>query len=344
MTESEVVFANAENARVQMRITEACGLYRAAENAGFDPDRCGAARWTCYMLLGAWERAWLESDAIERRGTPDPHRYWLGESWTGKDVLIRCLHGLGDTLQFIRYAALIRQQARAITIEAQPKLKALLHRSRLADTVITWGEPEPEWQVQMEVNELPRVFRSTPFTIPSRVPYLCLEQRREEYSTNGQFRVGLVWSASSFDPTRNIPLQSLKPLFAITGVEFCSLQAGEGWTACMPDGLLNLSGVDTSIEQIAAEMQTLDLILTVDTMNAHLAGALGRRTWTMLPFQCDWRWMTDREDTPWYPTMRLFRQPSPGDWAGVIEQVKAALLSLKQQQSAFRQNASLNNV
>lgn len=337
MTDPEALFEKAENARVQMRILEACGLYQAAESVGFDPDRCAAARWTCYMLGGDWERAWLESDSIARRGTPDPHRYWLGESWTGKSVLIRCLHGLGDTLQFIRYAALIRQQARTVTIEAQPKLKALLHRSGLADAVITWGEPEPEWQVQMEVNELPRIFRSTPCTVPSSVPYLCSGKQRTERNGCKQFRVGLVWAASSFDATRNVPLKSLNTLFDIAGVQFCSLQAGEGWTSSMPNRLLNLSGVNTSIEQIAHEMETLDLVLTVDTMNAHLAGALGKRTWTMLPFQCDWRWMTDREDTPWYPTMRLFRQPSQGDWASVIEQIKAALLSLKQQRMSERE-------
>ena len=231
----------------------------------------------------------------------------------------------------------MRSQARSVTIEAQPKLKELLACSDLADRVITWGEPEGAWQVQMEVNELPRILRFTSNTIPSSVPYLSAERAdcakpRSGLAGGGAEvvkKVGLVWAASSFDPSRNIPLEEIAPLLQVPGFSFVSLQAGEGWTEEMPAGLSRLSQVDTPILEIAAEMMQLDLIITVDTMNAHLAGALGRPTWTLLPYQCDWRWMAGRKDTPWYPTMRLLRQPKAGDWRPVVVEMQQSLLSLR---------------
>ena len=326
---AEDLFIQAEGYRLAVSLPEAIETYYAAESAGFDPCKCGAARWTCYMLAGRWEQAWLESDRIDKYGVPDPNRFWDGSDWAGKDVLIRCLHGLGDTLQFIRYAPLVRGRARSVTIEAQPKLKSLLQRAKLADHVITWGEPEPAWQVQVEVNELPRIFRTVPATIPNGTPYLLPSNRETEFrhpSPGKHLKVGLIWAASDFDTSRNIPFRLLRPLLNVSELTFFSLQAGEGWTPSLPEGVVSLTEEDTNIERLADEMMGLDLVLTVDTMNAHLAGGLGRTTWTMLPFQCDWRWMTEREDTPWYPAMRLFRQPRPGDWESVIEDVRAALL------------------
>ncbi len=335
MEDGEELFAEGETHRLKMHPALAIDCYKAAEAAGYDAARCKAARWTCHMLQGQWEQAWFESDEIEESGVPDPHRCWNGADWTGKDVLIRCLHGLGDTLQFIRYAPLIREKAKRVTIASQPKLKKLLQDALLADEVITWGEPEPPWQVQMEVNELPRIFRTREDTIPASVPYIQA-QRPQSSLVKSCFRVGLVWSASDFDTSRNIPLHLLAPILDLPQVKFCSLQAGEGWTGKLPESMLSLSGKETPIERIAEEMMDLDLVLTVDTMNAHLAGALGRPTWTMLPFQCDWRWMKDREDTPWYPTMRLFRQLSPNNWEVVVEKVRAAMLVTLQQRTWSR--------
>jgi hypothetical protein len=332
------LFRIAEDLRERMQIAQALDRYTAAEIAGHDADQCGAARWTCHMLLGHYESAWEESDRIAARGGPDPHRYWQGEPWEGKRVLIRCLHGLGDTLQFIRYAPLIRRTAASLTIEAQPKLKELLASSSLADSVITWGEPEGCWDLQMEVNELPRIFRSTPKTIPWNIPYLATGVEPREA---GDFvlQIGLVWAASDFDPSRNISVEALRPLFDVPGCRFVSLQAGEGWSEQLPPSVERWSGVETPIEEIAALTQSLDLIVTVDTMNAHLAGGLGCRTWTLLPFQCDWRWMAEGDSTPWYPNMRLFRQPDPGNWTAVIGRVGAELLALRAESAAKPQVA-----
>jgi hypothetical protein len=162
----------AENELRALRVRDALIQFDRAERAQSDPDLCAAGRWQCYMLLGDFESAWRESDLISARAKPDPNRFWDGRPLHGNRVLIRCLHGLGDTLQFIRYARLVREIARSLIIEAQPKLKILLERSDLAQDVITWSEPDPEWDQQDEIMDLPRNFRTTLETKPRTVPYI----------------------------------------------------------------------------------------------------------------------------------------------------------------------------
>src|SRR3954454_12230856 len=157
----------------EMRLEDALRLFHRAELAGVDPDVCAAGRWTCHMLCGRFNAAWEESDAIERRGRPDPHRFWDGTSFRDRHLMVRCLHGLGDTIQFMRFIPLIRQQAASVTVQAQPSLKSLLAQTDIADQVMTWGEPEPYWDGQVEINELPKIFRVTEATIPN-APYLSV--------------------------------------------------------------------------------------------------------------------------------------------------------------------------
>lgn len=312
-----------------MRIEEALSLYDLAEQAGCDADSCAGGRWTCHMLLGDCESAWRESDAIAARGRPDPHRFWDGRPFAGRRVVIRCLHGLGDTIQFIRYARLIRERAAALTIEAQPALKLLLETSRLADKVITWGDAEPAWDRQLEVIELPRVFRTTLRTIPREVPYLDVPSVEcvAPYDGTRSLRIGVVWSSSAYNPARSIPLSQMARLFDRPGTLWFSLQAGEERKALEPwsSKVADIYDESACVLATAAKLKSLDLVVTVDTMVAHLAGAMARPVWTLLPFECDWRWMMARADSPWYPTMRLFRQPQPGDWITVVEQVKREL-------------------
>ena len=328
LTEKIDPLAEAHDCLSQMRVREALKLFNAAESAGQTPDICAAGRWTCHMLIGNYEAAWRESDSIESRGGPDPHRFWDGQSLAGKDIILRCLHGLGDTIQFIRYVPIIRTQARTLTVEAQPKLKPLLEQARIADRVITWGDPEPVWNQQIEINELPRIFRTTLSTIPKTVPYLRL---REEPAANCRLsrslRVGIAWAASDFNHARSIPLELLAPLFDTSGALFFSVQGGSesAQSRFWAGRVQSLTDESTSILQVAHEMNGLDLIITVDTMTAHLAGALGRQTWTLLPFACDWRWMLGRKDSPWYPTMRLFRQTAPEDWLPVVQELAKEL-------------------
>lgn len=325
-----------------MRVREALKLFQAAEIRGFEPDQCAAGRWTCYMLLGELDSAWDESDAIAKRGQPDPHRFWDGRPFTGRRVLLRCLHGLGDTLQFIRYTPLIRQQAEWVAIEAQPTLKRLLEEAGIADCVLTWGEAEPLWDQQVEVMELPRIFRTTLHTVPNAVPYIQVKMGCVAPG-DGWLRVGLVWASSAFNPARSIPIEHISSLFDTPGVVFFSMQAGteraeiEPWAtrvACLYDPSEGVLGTARSLAQV-------DLVITVDTMMAHLAGAMGRPVWTLLPYECDWRWMLDRPDSPWYPTMRLFRQRERGNWEPLIARVRRELKALARAKRAERASYSL---
>ncbi len=328
---NRLLYAAEEQLR-SMRVSAALELFLLAERCGCDADACAAGRWECHMLQGDFLSAWRESDAIAARGNPDPHRYWDGQPLDGRNVLIRCLHGLGDTLQYIRYAPLIRQKAASLTVEAQPQLKALLAYNEVADRVITWGEPEPPWDQQIEIMEIPRIFRTDLSSVPAAVPYLKAPRTHESelLDNHGLLRTGIVWNSSQYNPARSVPVDLIASWFDIPGVAFSNLQAGPERFDLdrVSAGIPMLYREGGSILSTAADLNSLDLVITVDTMMAHLAGSLGKNVWTLLPYRCDWRWMLARADTPWYPTMRLFRQTTPGSWASLIEQVHRELTAL----------------
>ena len=181
--------------------------------------------------------------------------------------------------------------------------------------------------------ELPYAFRSTPETLPAKVPYLPIARIKDEArELEVQWpedcrRIGVVWSASSWDTTRSISLAQLAPIFAVKGCRFYSLQQGperdDVHTSGVP--IEALSEQTEGAREAAAAMLEMDLVIAIDGMPAHLAGALGRPTWMLLQHTPDWRWMNAGTHSPWYPTMRLFRQPAPGEWASAIEQMAAAL-------------------
>jgi hypothetical protein len=303
----------------------------AAERAGADPDMCAGDRWQCWMLLGEWERAWQESDRLRARHSPDPHRFWDGSDWEGRRVMLRCLHGFGDAIQFMRFAPLLRRRAASVVVECAPRLLELMRLFPGPDRVITWGpgapaEPPP-WDLQMEIVELPYVFRATPLTVASAVPYLqppegLVRDTRARMDPSGAPRVGIVWAAGDWDRSRGVSLDELHPLLNVSGVVFYSLQGGEdnaAWqslrraaryedAAEYGDGLLPL----------AAVVANLDLVITIDTMAAHLAGAMGKPVWLLLQHAADWRWMIGRSTSPWYPSMRILRQRRQGCWAEPI--------------------------
>jgi hypothetical protein len=307
-----------------------------------------ALRWMGAMRRGGFEEAWRQTDRIElpRRVLEasnafvrqPQHLKWNGESFDGRDVLVRCEHGLGDTLQFIRYVPIVRKRARSVTVLVQPALLSLFAGSDDFGSVRNgWSaEPPPPHEVEIEVMEFPYALRSTVETVPRTVPYLPLTTIKERASRlppmaeRDGLRVGLLWAASEWDESRSIPLPLLEPLARVPHVRFYSLQQGEhaARAAEAPFEIEPYSRHTSDITAAAAAMLELDLIVTVDAMAAHLAGALARPVWVLLQNVADWRWMCDRSDSPWYPTMRLFRQPQQGDWRAVVEQAAAALSPL----------------
>ena len=286
------------------------------------------------MKQGDFAAAWQISDAVlrARAGVPcwhlPRHQQWIwnGDSLAGQRVLIHCFHGLGDTIQFIRYAPLVRALAREVTVWVQPALLGLLRGLAGVDRWLPLhdGVADVSRDVDVEVMELPHVFRSTLHTLPAQVPYLHVPPSTA--FDPSRYHVGLAWQAGDWDGARSVPLGLLAALGEIPGVTLHALQRGSAlneWRARFGP----ISGSDDAVSAARA-MQALDLVISVDSFPAHLAGALGRPVWTLLHAAPDWRWMEARGDSPWYPTMRLFRQERPGDWVPVIARVAAELRRL----------------
>ena len=287
--------------------------------------------WFAAMLRGDFAGAWRISDALLPRAREQDHvrvprheqNVWDGRSVAGKRVLVRCYHGLGDTIQFIRYTALLKRVAAEVIVWMQPSLIPLLRGVEGIDRVLALhdGVPDVEYDVDVELNELPFVFRTTLSTVPAEVPYVHVEPA--SLPRNDKLKIGLIWQSGEWDERRSIPFRALLPLREVAGVEWHLLQRHArraGWNGEF--GVV--TGGDNPLDD-ARIMRALDLVISVDTMTAHLAGALGQNTWTLLPFEPDWRWMRARDDTPWYPTMRLFRQPREGDWSPIIDRLTIEL-------------------
>jgi len=288
------------------------------------------------MRRGEFDRAWRNSDILLRHhlaAPPDAQNVprhqqiiWNGASLHGKRVLVRCYHGLGDTIQFIRFMPLLKTLAAHVTVWAQPSLITLLSTTSGIDRMIPLhdGTPDCDYDADVEVMELPYVFRTTLETLPARVPYFHLDASILE---DCRMKVGLVWRGGDWDPRRDVPFDLLTQLAEIQEISFYVLQQEPGasehhesFKMILPPGADALT--------TARVMRALDLVISIDSMPAHLAGALGVRTWTLLQKNADWRWMSARSDSPWYPTMRLFRQQHAGDWQPVLTEVQCELRKL----------------
>jgi hypothetical protein len=290
------------------------------------------------MLQGNFESAWKESDRIRARGAFDPHRFWDGQRLDGKQVIVRCLHGLGDGIQFLAYARRVRTLAKELAVEVPPALLGLAACIRGIERVVSWGECAPthpvEWEKQIEVMELPYYFRTTLDDLPIAEKYICVpgEVRTRVAQTMGAPaipRVGVVWAAGDWNRARSLPFAELARLLAIEGCEFWNLQGGaehDAWKAVSRrPRLRDAAECGEGILTLAAVIGEMDLVITVDTLAAHLAGAMGKPAWVLLEHAADWRWMRERSDTPWYPTLRLFRQPAQNDWRGLVSAVSDEL-------------------
>jgi hypothetical protein len=287
------------------------------------------------MRRGDFQAAWEVSDAALRSfaGQPSSHlprhfqQVWRGSPLIGKRVLVRCYHGLGDTIQFIRYAPLVKAIAAEVIVWAQPSLIPLLRTARGVDLLLPLhdGQPDLEYDVDVEIMELPHVFRTALWTIPAEIPYLHVDPL--PLPPGEGLAVGIVWRAGDWNDRRSIPFSLLAPLAEISGITWYVHQHGAGLAE--QDGGFGVMREFSDVLEEARVMRSLDLLISVDTMPAHLAGALGVPVWNLLHSESDWRWMEGRDDSPWYPTMRLFRQERPGEWEPVIARVASALQELR---------------
>ena len=304
------------------------------------------AHWNLAVLLlltGELREGWGEFPWRFKKSGLAPvarwqdHPRWDGGPLTGRTLLLYGEQGLGDTLQFIRYAPLLALRGARVLVEVQSAALAnIVIRVAGVERVLVLGETPPHFDLQASLLELPALFASQLDSLPAQVPYLepdpaLLAKARALVPRDGTFRVGLVWGGSrghQNDTNRSLALETLVPLAGIPGVSFYSLQMGEPASELdrVPAlGLRDLSPEITDFSATAALAAQLDLVLTVDTSVAHLCGGLALPVWVMLPFVPDWRWLLEREDSPWYPTLRLFRQQAPGDWEGVVSRVREAL-------------------
>jgi hypothetical protein len=319
--------------RLRLRqVKKACELFSTAQSRGADADECSGGRWFCHMLLGNFDQAWQESDAIAGRGAPDPNRLWSGRSVHGKRVVIRCLHGLGDAIQFIRFVEPLSKVAAEIYVEVPGCLMRLFRSLPQVDRVTSWDVPEEkplEWDEQVEVMELPKIFRVSERAVCNRVPYLFPPSRYEGRVPDDRLKVGLAWASSVWDASRSIPISELLPILPDARLQIWSLQTESTRPGLeeIPIRLRPRQVIRDSDDALdtASLIQSLDLVIAVDTMVAHLAGALGKPVWLMLAQPSDWRWMLDRDDSPWYPTMKIFRQATTGIWAELVASVQENL-------------------
>lgn len=338
MADADVALARADVLLQARELGPAAEAYNEASQAGADADRCAAGRWTLAMLQGDFEAAWQQSDGIRQRGRPDPHRFWNGEPIDGCHLMVRCLHGLGDSVQMLRYLPQLQQRCRSVVVEVPPRLLPLASRFAGLTHAITWGDDAPAnppvWDVQVEVMELPYLFRTTIQDLPLTRKYLSPPS--SQYMDTALFagggkvpRVGVVWAASEWDPTRCLPMECLARLLAVEGVEFWNLQGGKqhalGRQSAAVAAMRDAADLGEGLPLLSSVIANLDLVITVDTLVAHLSGAMGKTAWVLLQARADWRWMHLRSDSPWYPTLRLWRQCVQGDWNALTSEVCAGL-------------------
>lgn len=321
------------------RHEEALASFAAAQ--ALRPDYADAHRNEALARLmlgdfaGGWAKyEWRWKDRDDQAPLPLP--VWDGGApLAGRTLLLHAEQGLGDTIQFARYAPALAARGAKVVLGVQPALKGLLGSLDGVAAVVSQGDPLPAVDLQYPMASLPLAFATDLASIPRRVPYLKADPARvahwRERLPGEAPRVGLAWSGSRThvnDHNRSLRLRQLAPMLRRGDVCFVGLQQ-DIREVDAPDlqaaPALGFGRAFRDFADTAAVVSQLDLVISVDTSVAHLAGALARPVWVLLPFVPDWRWLLDREDSPWYPTARLFRQPKPGDWANVIERLDAEL-------------------
>jgi hypothetical protein len=269
------------------------------------------------------------------RGFKQP--LWDGSDLTGKTILLHQEQGFGDMIQFARYVPLVKEKGGTVLIECQPELLRLFATLEGVDQVVSSESPLPDFDVTAPIITLAKIFETTLETIPNNIPYVrAPEQHNFVLSPHsGTVSVGICWAGKPThknDRNRSCSFADFMDLTAIPDTTFFSLQKGDAISEYneRAGGILiaDVGSKMNDFADTAVVLEQLDILITVDTSIAHLAGAMGRPVWVLVPFAPDWRWLLNRNDSPWYPSMRLFRQTDPGDWAPVFRQVGEALREL----------------
>jgi tetratricopeptide (TPR) repeat protein len=327
----------------QARMEEALASY--SEALALDPEN-GEANFNASLVrlcTGDLREGWQQYEyrwkkkqlAAHRRTFPQP--MWQGEKdLHGKTVLLHAEQGVGDTLQFARYVPLMAALGAKVVLAVQPSLKALMFAVPGVSLVLTDGEPLPEFDLHCPLLSLPLGFETDLATIPATIPYLWpyqerLTKWREKMPHNGRVSVGICWAGNPThlnDRHRSMPLERLAAVLTLSGLNFVSVQkdVSEADAKILRDhNVVELGRGFNDFTDTAAVIAMLDLVISVDTSVAHLAGAMGKAVALLVPFSPDWRWLLDRTDSPWYPTMRLFRQTAISDWSGPLDQLRREL-------------------
>jgi tetratricopeptide (TPR) repeat protein len=325
--------------------------FDAAEAIGYAPAELKWDRALALLLRGDLERGF---EAYEWRWQiPDakPRSFempaWDGENIADKALLVHAEQGFGDTIQFVRYLPMLADRAGSVVFECQEPLVRLFGSSpacRDVTVVARAAAPPPEHDVHVALLSLAHLLGTDENSIPAPISYLKPPAETPRVARKGNdLRVGLVWAGKPShrnDRNRSLPFSAMAPLLETAGVDFYSLQLGDPADTVSRNGysalLTDLRPAIKDFGDSAALITSLDLIISADTAPAHLAGALGCPVWTLIPFAPDWRWMSVREDSPWYPSMTLFRQNHPRDWTDVVERLCTALKDKVAEQAAKR--------
>jgi tetratricopeptide (TPR) repeat protein len=327
------------------RLPEALACYQLALWLRPDAPSARFNRALALLQAGDFAAGWAEYEWRLQRPPaqsrcPSDRPAWDGRDPAGRTVLLWAEQGLGDAVQFARYAPLVRARGARVVLFVPGLLAPVLRTLAGIDGIVVEGDPVPPHDLHCPLMSLPHRFGTTPDTVPAGVPYLAAPRdaagrwAARLVSLSG-FKVGVYWQGNphhAWDRHRSVRLADLEPLARVPGVRLVSLQQGPGRDQLRPaEGtppVFDLGPEYSSFDDLAGSVAAVDLVVCVDTAVAHLAGALGRPTWMLVSKMADWRWMQDRPDTPWYPTVRLFRQRRLGDWADVIDRVVERLKAI----------------
>ncbi len=320
----------------QGRYAEALACYGRALALKPDYAQAHLNRSLALLLTGEFDEGWQEYEwrfTVARYDRKFDQPLWSGEPLAGASILIHAEQGFGDTLQFVRYIPAVAERGGRVVLEVPASLVRLARTVAGASEVVAAGDPLPSFDCHCPLLSLPRVFKTNLATIPNAVPYLRVPAESsagwaERIPTTPGPRVGIVWAGTTVGA---IDLRLLQPLWEVDGVSWFSLQVGERSGDISSLGgvkIADLSPWLVDFAETAAAICRLDLVISVDTSVAHLAGALGRPAWLLLRYPPEWRWLLEREDSPWYPTARLFRQRKEGDWPFVAREVAGALAQM----------------